>query len=53
MSKKSKPGDGLTNLGTKGGALYGNHFAVADEQESHSFARSLVRLVRLLRRTAA
>lgn len=49
MSKKSHPGDGTHNCGSKGGALYGGHFAVADKQETRSLARSIAGLVRLLR----
>jgi hypothetical protein len=49
VSKKSHPGDGTHNCGTKGGALYGSHFAVANEQEARSLVRSIVGLVRLLR----
>jgi hypothetical protein len=51
VSKKSHPGDGTHNCGTKGGALYGNHFAIAEQQqEARSFVRSVAGLVRLLRK---
>lgn len=49
MSKKSVPGDGTNGCGTKGGGLYGAHFAVPEAQNSVSLMRSLINLTRSLR----
>ena len=52
MSKKSSPGDGTNSKGTKGGGLYGGHFAVAEAPSRPSLARSFAGLLRSLRGVA-
>jgi hypothetical protein len=51
MSKKSHPGDGTHNCGTKGGSMYGGHFAVPQDQSTAKarLARSLTGLARVVR----
>lgn len=49
MSKKSSPGDGTNSKGTKGGGMYGGHFAVAEAQARPSLACSFASLLRSLR----
>lgn len=49
MSKKSVPGDGTNGCGTKGGGLYGAHFAVPESQSSAGLMRSFINLTRFLR----
>jgi hypothetical protein len=49
MSKKSSPGDGTNSKGTKGGGLYGGHFAMPDAPVGMSLTRSLRTLLRSLR----